>query len=123
MSKRDIVLTNVTVVQLLRQPCPGEGGGGVTPGTVRRAVGDHLSPDARPAGERAHQWYPPARSRAGGAGRAAAGQPAGTLPPGAPALDPSCFTLLTTRFGAKCSLWNWWRGPGPRPEGGLCEEG
>lgn len=24
MSKRDIVLTNVTVVQLLRQPCPGE---------------------------------------------------------------------------------------------------
>uniref|UniRef100_A0A8C9E6I0 Glyceraldehyde-3-phosphate dehydrogenase, testis-specific n=1 Tax=Phocoena sinus TaxID=42100 RepID=A0A8C9E6I0_PHOSS len=26
MSKRDVTLTNVTVVQLLRQPCPGEGG-------------------------------------------------------------------------------------------------
>ncbi|MXQ83586.1 hypothetical protein E5288_WYG014553 [Bos mutus] len=37
MSKRDIVLTNVTVVQLLRQPCPGEGGGGATPGREERA--------------------------------------------------------------------------------------
>lgn len=36
MSKRDIVLTNVTVVQLLRQPCPGEGGDGPTPGKGRQ---------------------------------------------------------------------------------------
>uniref|UniRef100_A0A8C0L3U2 Glyceraldehyde-3-phosphate dehydrogenase n=1 Tax=Canis lupus dingo TaxID=286419 RepID=A0A8C0L3U2_CANLU len=39
MSKRDIVLTNVTVVQLLRQPCPGEGGGGATWERGGRVVG------------------------------------------------------------------------------------
>lgn len=39
MSKRDIVLTNVTVVQLLRQPCPGEGSSGGRGGGVERVMG------------------------------------------------------------------------------------
>uniref|UniRef100_A0A8C6W3H3 Glyceraldehyde-3-phosphate dehydrogenase n=1 Tax=Nannospalax galili TaxID=1026970 RepID=A0A8C6W3H3_NANGA len=42
MQKRDIVLTNVTVVQLQRQPCPGEGDFGGDPG--KRKKGGSLPP-------------------------------------------------------------------------------
>uniref|UniRef100_A0A452UW98 Glyceraldehyde-3-phosphate dehydrogenase n=1 Tax=Ursus maritimus TaxID=29073 RepID=A0A452UW98_URSMA len=48
MSKRDIVLTNVTVVQLLRQPGPGEGGDGATPGKGRQGGWEPLRPTCPP---------------------------------------------------------------------------
>lgn len=49
MSKRDVILTNVTVVQLLRQPCPGEGGVGATSGTGRKGGGGSTSSAAQGA--------------------------------------------------------------------------
>lgn len=36
MSRRDVILTNVTVVQLLRQPCSGEEGTAGTPGRATK---------------------------------------------------------------------------------------
>lgn len=52
MAKRDIVFTNVTVVQLLRQPCPGEGGSERPGGGERGAVGELLPRVRAPAGKR-----------------------------------------------------------------------
>lgn len=68
MSKRDIVLTNVTVVQLLRQPCPGEENAETPPGRASEG-----SRGAGIAGSEPPSESVPARDGTGGKGRAAAG--------------------------------------------------
>lgn len=63
MSKRDIVLTNVTVVQLLRPPCPGEGGGGATPGEASSLKLPQALPSHRSSSPSAHVPDPGAEGR------------------------------------------------------------
>ena len=93
MSKRDIVLTNVTVVQLLRPPCTGEGGGGATPGREERAVGPS---SCWPGGAPVVSTRTQERRRG-----VRHHLPVGALPSRAAALPPRSPTLLTTWFVGK----------------------
>lgn len=127
MSKRDIVLTNVTVVQLLRQPCPGEGGGN------GRKGGQEPPQPRTPCGARARRPVPTREGAGGGVH---------LFHRGAASLRPYALRRWPTGFyrdgGGPSSgpHWAWrsqravegWkpgprRAPEPRLRGRICENG
>lgn len=101
MLKHDVVLTNVTIVQLLRQPCPGKGGGGATPGRVRK--GGHGHPDPMPS---ASMCTAVSTNRGGGHRRLGQLTKASGLFP-LSHLHPFSCTLCTA---FQRLLSEWWRG-------------